>query len=406
MPVYVYSATDDTEKVRNGVIEAQDAREARLKIRSRNLFLLDLQPATESEGSAEPVGLLERILSGRRGDEMAIVTRQFATLLRGGVPLTDALEALVEQVDSKNLGMVLRDVRDRVTQGMSLRDALAAHRNYFDRFYINMVEVGEATGHLDEVLNRLSLYLQSRKRTKGKVTSAMVYPLVMIAVGTLVVAFLMTFVVPKITGVLVSSGRVLPLPTMVMIEISDFISGFWWLVVGGTFAGFLAYRFFVRSEQGRWIVDSLWLRAPLIGPLLHKHVVARFSLALATLLRSGVPALEALGIVRRIMDNAVLNRTLEEIHDRILEGEDISGPVKRSRVFPPLVGYMIAIGEQSGNLEEMLELIAGHYEEEVETSTQRLTSLLEPALIVGMAVVVGFIVLSIALPILELTNIS
>jgi general secretion pathway protein F len=406
MPVFVFNATDASEKVTSGVIEAQDARDARRIIRERKLYLLDLRPASASDGSTEVASLLDRFEARRKGDEMGLVTRQFATLLRGGVPLTDALNALVEQVESKRLQMVLRDVRDRVTQGVSLHEAMAAHRAWFDRFYINMVEVGEATGHLDEVLVRLAHYLQTRRRTKNKVTSAMVYPLVMLVVGTLVVAFLMTFVVPKITGVLVSSGRTLPLPTVLLMEVSDFVGRFWWLLAGLGLSAVVGYSVLMRNERGRWVVDSAWLRLPVLGSLIHKHVVARFALSFATLLKSGVPALEALKIVRRIMDNEVLRHTLSEIHDRILEGEDISGPIRRSKVFPPLVGYMIAVGEQSGNLEEMLELIAEHYEEEVDASTQRLTSLLEPALIVGMAVVVGFIVLAVALPILEMTNIA
>ncbi len=406
MPIFIYNAADEAEKVTTGIVEAQDEREARGKIRDRKLFLLDIKPAAESPGGGEAASLFERIAASRKGDELALVTRQFATLLRGGVPLVETLNALVEQVESKSIAMVLRDVRDRVTQGVSLRDALAAHGAYFDRFYLNMVEVGETSGRLDQVLQRLARYLQSRKRTKAKVTSAMVYPVVMIAVGTLVVTFLMTFVVPKITAVLVSSGRALPLPTVIMMGVSDFVAGFWWLIAAAAAAAAAGYGFAGRTERGRWIIDSLWLRMPLVGPLIHKHVVSRFSLAFATLLRSGVPALDALRIVRRIMDNAVLDRTLEEIHDRIVGGEDIAGPVKRSKVFPPLVGYMIAVGEQSGNLEEMLELIAEHYEEEVDTSTQRLTSLLEPLLIVSLAVAVGFIVLSVALPILELTNIG
>lgn len=405
MPLFKYKALDAAQKPRRGFVEADTAREARDKVKHLSLMLLDLAEA-RTGASARAPGLLQRMVARRSADELAMIMRQFATLLRAGIPLAEALQALVEQIEKPALNMVFRDVRERITTGSSLQDALAAHPRIFDPFTVEMARVGEASGQLDEVLGRLADHMQMQKRTRGKVTSALIYPAVIVSVGVLVVGFLVTFVVPNISQVLIESGKVLPLPTQFLVGLSDIVRDFWWLLLVGGAAAVTGVKAFRGSEAGRYMLDRAALSLPAFGNLLKKHVVARFARSFATLLRSGVPALEGLNIIRGISGNEVLNRTVAEIHDKVIEGQDIAGPVKRSGVFPPLVAYMVSVGEQSGRLEEMLELLADHYEEEVDHAATRMTRLIEPAVILALAAMVGFIVLAVVLPILELSNIA
>lgn len=405
MPVFQYEAVDAQEKKNRGIVEADSAREARLKLMERNLFLMDIRQIGEEE-DARQIPLWERMLSRRKVSELSLVTRQFATLLKAGIPVADSLSALVEQIESPKLNIVFRDLRERVTQGMTLEDAMRAHPKYFDQFYVNMIKVGEASGSLDDVLGRLSVYLQKHNRMRAKVSAAMVYPAVMLVIGILVAAFLVTFVVPKITGVLSEAGRALPTPTLMLMGISGFVVNYWWLVLLIAVGLVVLYRGIMKTGGGRAAADRLWLRLPLFGELVRKNLIARFARAFATLIRSGVPALEALDVIRVIMDNTVLNKAVDYIRDSVIGGADIAAPLRKSGVFPPLVGYMISTGEQSGRLEEMLEMIAEYYDEEVDLATQKVASALEPAMIVFLATVVGFIVLAVVLPILELGNIT
>jgi general secretion pathway protein F len=405
VPVFQYEAVDTREKKSRGIVEADTAREARMKLMERNLFLMSLKQVGEEEARPR-TPLWERLISRRKVSELSLVTRQFATLLRAGIPVADALNALVEQVENSKLNIVFRDLREKVNQGVTLEDAMRAHPRYFDSFYINMLRVGETSGNLDEVLNRLSVYLQRHNRTRAKVSAAMVYPVVMLVIGILVATFLVMFVVPKITGVLSEAGRALPTPTLILMGISGFLVDYWWLVVLSAFGLVTVYRGIARTAAGRSALDRMWLKLPLFGELIRKDLIARFAHAFATLLKSGVPALEALGVIRVIMNNSILNKAVDYIRDSVIEGADIAAPLRKTGVFPPLVGYMIATGEQSGRLEEMLEMIGDYYDEEVDFATQKVTSALEPVLIVFLAAVVGFIVLAVVLPILELGNIA
>jgi len=405
LPVFQYEAVDAQEKKSKGIVEADSAREARLKLMGQNLFLMNMKKVGE-EDDARRVPFWEKLISRKKVSELSLATRQFATLLKAGIPVADALEALIEQIENPKLNLVFRDLREKISQGATLEDAMRQHPKYFDQFYVNMISVGEMSGNLDGVLNRLSAYLQKSNRTHAKVSAAMVYPAVMLIIGILVAVFLVTFVVPKITNVLTEAGRVLPTPTLLLMGISSFIVNYWWALILVVFGIAVACRAFARSSAGRAAMDRFWLKLPLIGGLMRKNLIARFAHAFSTLLRSGVPALESLNVIRVIMNNSVLNEAVDFIHDSVIEGTDLSAPLKKSGVFPPLVGYMISTGEQSGRLEEMLEMIGDYYDEEVDLATQKMASVLEPAMIVFLAVVVGFIVLAVVLPILELGNIT
>jgi len=406
MAVYRYTAVDVQEKVRKGLIEADTPKEARDKVKGQALVLLEIGPAGGAGAASGRPGLLPLWLAGGRKDEMAMVMRQFATLLRAGIPLAEALGALVEQIEQPALNMVFRDVRERITGGATLHDSLAAHPRYFDHLTVEMARVGETSGNLDEVLGRLAEHMQMARRTRGKVTGALLYPAIIVCVGILVVGFLVTFVVPKIAQVLSESGRVLPLPTQALLAVSGAVRDFWWLLLIGAAALAAGIKAVRGTGEGRYWIDRSLLALPVVGPLLRKNTVARFAQSFATLLKSGVPALEALRVIGGISGSEVLNRTIAAIRDKVIEGQDIAGPVKRSGVFPPLVAHMIAAGEQSGRLEEMLDLIGKHYEEEVEHAAATLTRILEPLVIVALAGMVGFIVLAVVLPILELSNIT
>ena len=407
MPVFEYRALDAEGKVRQGILDADTPREARLKLRGQKVHVVDLRTKDDigGRGRSWVPGFLKR----RHADEVAAITRQLATMLRSGIPLAQSLSALIDQAEHPDVEAVLRDVREKVTQGASLADALAFHPAYFTPLYVNMVKAGQAAGTLDVVLKRLADYLQKQNRTRARVKAALAYPLVMVIIGTLVVIGLMTFVVPRILTVIKAAGKgsaTLPLPTQILIGTSNFVRDWWWAAILAGVAVWVLYRGALRSDGFRYSKDRFLLRIPVVGDLLKKAAVSRFAVTLSTLLRSGVPALHALTIVRNVVDNQVMARVVGEVHDRILEGADISGPLKRSGVFPPVVGYMISIGEQTGQLDEMLERVAESYDEEMDVTTTKLTSILEPILIVAMALVVGFIVLAVLLPIMDIgTNI-
>ena len=403
MPVFQYKALTSRGETRTGVVDADSPREARVKLRRDDLHVVNLRQIEEvSKGTRFSLsGFFGR---RRQVGELAMVTRQFATLLQAGIPMAEALRALIEQIESRWLEAVFRDVREKVTQGSSLADSLAQHPRCFPRLYVSMVKAGEASGNLDVVLMRLAEYMLKQNRLRNKIQAALTYPLIMVSVGVLVITLLMTVVVPKLVTLLQARKTAMPLPTKILIGVSDFLTSYWYLLVLAGVAVYFVIAGIRKTEHGRLSMDTMLLRAPIFGELLRKQAISRFAITLATLLKSGVPVLEALVIVKEIVGNARVEQVLQDVHRHILEGTDISSPMKKSGVFPPAVGYMIAVGEQSGELEEVLETLASSYDEEIEIATQKMTSMLEPLLILIMAGVVAFIVLSIILPMLKLSK--
>jgi general secretion pathway protein F len=403
MPVFTYKALKDDGAPETGVVDADSPKEARLKLKGRRLHVTDLV-ATE-RGGAVAKGGRRPLFQRRRPEQVALVMRQMGTLLGSGVPMVGSLSALIDQVEHRDLKAALMDVREKVSQGGALSDALAGHRVHFPDLAVNMVRAGEAGGNLDRVLVKVADYLHSQNRTRAKVTAALTYPAIMLVVGTGVVAVLLTYVVPKILEVIQKQGNAaLPLPTEILLLVSGFMGAYWWLILAGIVALGIAYGQARKTKGGRLWIDTQKLRIPVVGSLLRKAAVSRFAITFATLLESGLPVLEAMGVVRRVVDNELMADTLDKIRTKIAEGADIATPLKQSKVFPPVVGYMIGVGEESGRLEELLKKTAQAYDEEVEVAAQKLTSMLEPLMIVIMAFMVGFIVLSILLPILQLSN--
>jgi general secretion pathway protein F len=407
MPIYEYKAMTSLGETRTGILDADSPRDAREKLRKNRLHVVNIA-ARRARGMRREARAQRKfalpIIRGRRGSEIANMTRQLATLLKSGIPLADALNALTEQVDHRDVEEAIRDIKEKVTQGAPLAEALAHHPQYFNDLYVNMVKAGEASGHLDLVLTRLSKFIQKQAKIRAKVTAAMTYPLLLIIIASLVVVVLLTFVVPRITLILSQTGKELPWMTQLLIGISDFLKSSWWVLLLAAFAAGVLFRSFYQTARGKRMVDRGLLGFPVLGPVFKKQSVSRFSVTLSTLLKSGIPVLDGLRIVKNIVNNAVLSDVIEVVHTRILEGADIATPLKKSGVFPPVVGYMISVGEQTGQLEEMLDRISESYDEEIEISTQKMISVLEPILILVMAVVVGFIILSILIPILETSD--
>lgn len=404
MPIFEYKAIDGGNRVKKGIIDADTARDARLKLKRDSLFVTDIK---ESKGKKKRAVAIKGVtgvesVNKYRMEQVAAVTRQMASLLQAGIPLAEALRMIIEQAPDKKIESVFRDIREKVTQGMTLGDAVMQHPAYFTELYSNMVRAGESSGALDQVLVRLAQFMQAQTRLKNKVGAAMIYPLIMVVVGAIVVAILMTAVVPRVTQLIKGRGQELPLPTEILITVSDFLVDYWLLVMIGALLLVVAFQTFINSDKGRLAWDTFKLNLPVFGDLAKKQSTARFTITLATLLRSGVPALQALQVTKNVLDNRVLQNALQTVHDRVIEGTDIATPMKMTNVFPPTVSYMIGVGEQAGNLEEMLERIAMTYDEEVDLATQKLTSVLEPLIIVLLAVVVAGIVIAIVLPLLQL----
>lgn len=424
MPIYQYKAYVQGGGTKSGIIDADTPRDARAKLRRDNVLVSEIselrggQRTSVESGSAKRRGpsLLARLNAARAASTgpssanleiVAAATRQLGTLLGAGIPLIEALKALIEQTEHRAAQTMFREIRERVSQGASLADALAEHRAWFNDLYVNMVRAGQATGNLDVVFTRLADYMQAQRALRRKVVSALTYPAMMVGIGVIVVSILMTLVVPKITAMLTDTGQTLPGPTRVLILISDLFKNYWW--AGALLIGALSFTFeriYRRNGPGRLWIDRTLLRLPVLGDLLRKQAVARFTHTLSTLLQSGVPVVQSLEITRNVVGNRVIADATELIRSRIVEGTDIGTPMRASGAFPAVVCYMVQVGEQSGEVEQMLDRIGAAYDEEIEITTARLTSVLEPILIVFLALIVGYIVISIVLPILKVGQIQ
>lgn len=405
MAVYEFRGIEiQSGKTAKGVRDAESPKTLRALLRREGILLTEATEERERIRRARKD--IDPLAAWRRAStsDVAIMTRQLATLVRAGVPLVDSLSALMEQVEKESLVRVLGQVRELVNQGTSFAKSLEKHPRIFPPLYYNMVAAGEASGTLESVLERLSDFMEGQARLKGKVVAALAYPVLMSVVGMIVVGVLMVTVVPKVTSIFDNLGQALPWNTQLLIFVSRTLSGYWWLVLillGATLFGFRRWK---RGAKGRLKWDTFRLKAPIFGRLNLLVSVARFSRTLATLLASGVPLLRAMEIGSNVLENAQLQGVIGEAIGSIREGESIAEPLKRSKVFPPMVTHMIAIGERSGQLEAMLENVARAYESDVETRVAALTSLLEPLMIVVLGVAVGFIVMSILMPLMQMNQ--
>lgn len=402
MAVFQYEVLTETGDPLAGVIDADTARDAREQLRRKKYYVTDVKTVEEGKGVAGKI--FPALFQKKHLEEVTVLFRQFATLVDAGIPVAESLSALVEQAETPALETVLRQIREKVTSGTSLADALSEHPAYFNDLYVNMIRAGEASGNLDVTLARLASYTQRQYRLRGKVAAALAYPAIMAVVATGVIIFLLLVVIPKVEEMLIDIGKPLPLPTKIIVGVSGFVADFWWAgLILAVLAG-VGLRIATLTDNGRLVWDRTLLRLPILGDLFRKQAVSRFAVTFSTLLASGIPILQALSIVKRVVNNRVLEKTIEEVHVRVMSGADIATPIRNSGVFPPVVGYMMGIGQESGRLEEMLEKIADAYDDELEITTQKMTAVLEPIMILVLAVVVGFIVLSAILPIMEIAS--
>jgi general secretion pathway protein F len=336
--------------------------------------------------------------------DLALLTRQLATLLKSGVPLVEALSALIEQVENPQLHAALTQIRDKVNEGTSFNDALKAHPKLFEGLYVNMVAAGEASGTLDVVLARLADHLDAAAALRGKVMGALFYPAFMFVFGIGVISLMMIVVVPKVTAIFADFDQALPWNTQLLIWVSDLFANYWWALLGAAAVAVYLFVRWLSSPAGRAKWDARILNVPVVGRLQIMIAVARFTRTLATLLSSGVALLTALDIARNVLGNVELMRVVEEARASIREGESIAAPLKRSGRFPPIMIHMIAIGERSGELEAMLHHVATAYDNQVTVRLQTLTSMLEPLMIVIMGTMAGSIALSILMPLMQINE--
>lgn len=419
MSLYAWKGLDGGGKAVAGTRDADGAKALRQSLRKDGIFITELSevlgggakmaaPASTSGAPARSrfrrevnvQQLLERV----RPQEIAVLTRQLGTLLAAGIPLAEGLGALAEQSDNKKLERTLAGIRQKVNEGSSLAETMAAHPALFSDLYVNMVRSGEAAGNLDAVLMRLAEFLDTQLALRSKVSGALTYPIIMMVLGSVVMGVLLIVVVPQITSVFDDMGKTLPWNTRLLILVSNVAGGYWWVLIPAGTGGYFGFRRWSRTPRGRGVLDRAKLRLWLIGPLVRFVASARFARTLATMLSAGVPVLTALEITKKVLNNTVLEKVVEEARDAIREGESIAATLKKSGQFPSMMVHMIAVGERSGQLETMLENVAGAYEREVDGKVARLTTILSPAIIVTMAVVVVFIVFSILTPILDMQN--
>lgn len=410
MPVFEFKGYNDAGKNVTGVRDAESAKVLRSVLRKDGIFLTEVTAERQGAGAVAAGGTarnlkLKQLLTGRiKTDDIAILTRQLATLLHAGIPLVEALNALIDQVEHERLKTIVTQVKERVNEGASLADALGEHPRAFSNLYVNMVRSGEHSGALDVVLTRLADFTEAQARLRSKIIGTMMYPAIMMGIGAIIVVILLTVVVPKISQMFTDMGATLPLITRILIGGSNVATAYWYVIVGLLGAGFWIFTKWKKTPAGTEKFDAFLLKLPVLGSLIRMLAIARFSRTLATLLKSGVPLLTAMGIVRALVTNTVLQKVIENARDSIREGESIAGPLKRSGEFPPIVYHMVSIGEKSGQLEDMLLNVADAYDSQVETRIAALTSLLEPIMIVMMGGVVSFVVFSILMPILQMNT--
>ncbi len=402
MPIFEYKGTTRDGRDTKGVVDAENLRAARLKLKKDGVFvsaIADKKKATQKKSSI-------KIRSGSVPvKDLALMTRQLATLIKANIPLVDALTAISEQVENPVLAEAVADCKNMVNEGLSLHKALSKYPQLFDNIYISMAEAGEMTGTLDVILIRLAEFTEAQAELRQRVSAAMTYPIIMLVVITLVIFGLFTSVLPKILSIFESFPDItLPWYTQAIASVSQVFVNYWYFFGGFIVASILLFINWKNSTEGKKSWDAISLKIPLLGDIVKMVAISRFTRTLATLLNGGVPMLNAMDIVRNVVNNHVIALAIDDARGNISEGESIAGPLKKSGLFPPLVVHMVNIGEKTGDLENMLTLVADAYDFQVKSKIDAITSLLNPIMTLLIGVVVFVIVLSIIVPMFELTS--
>jgi type IV pilus assembly protein PilC len=398
MPRFDYQARNKEGKMVSGAIEAETKEKSILKLQSMSLFPIDLK---ESKGDGK-YELTWAQLRGIKNSDITIFTRQLSGLLDSGVPLLKSLQVLKEQTENEKMLKVISLLHSDVETGATFSESLSKHPKIFTKLYANMVKAGEVGGLLNVVLDRLADFAEKEDELRSRIFSALAYPFVMIIVGIVAIFVLMTFVIPRFVGMFEEMEQDLPLLTDILIIVSDFMKLYWMFIIGGIAVAILILRGLYKKDESRVQIDRFLLRLPVFGVLIKKQEIARFSRTLGALLKNGVSILPSLDIVSETATNLIIRRAIIEVRKEVGEGEGLAEPMRKTKVFPPLVTNMIGVGEASGKIDEVLEKVAVFYEKDVDRTLKTLTSLIEPAIILALGLVVGFVVMAMLLPIFQL----
>lgn len=395
-----YKAVDGNGSWSKGVLEAPSFQQAAEELRSKGLWIADLYDVNRSILHRD----IDDLLGGPKvkTEHFTVFCRQLSTMYKSGVNMVEAVRVLSEQTESKPFRKVLRSVSEEMKKGTQFSVAVSEFPTVFTTVFINMIKAGEASGNLDEMLDRVALFYEKEYYTKEKVKSAMIYPVIMSVVMVLVITFMMIFVIPRYVENFQSMGLELPLPTKVVIAISEFIQQFWYVVFAGLFIPNLLVKMIGRTKKGRYYLDYAKLRIPVFGKLWHKQAIARFARTFSSLFAAAIPMMQSLNIVSRVVDNEPISQLIQDSQEGIREGQSMADPFMHTWLFPPMVVQMIAIGERTGALDTMLEKVADFYEADVDAMADRLKSLLEPLMILAISGVVGGIVMAILMPTFKL----
>jgi type IV pilus assembly protein PilC len=392
---FQYKVRDRAGNVTTGSLVADSEALVLARLREQGLTPLDVKRKKRGIGQIE--------LGGKKVKfkQVAVFSRQFATMVNSGLPILRGLSILAEQTENKELARVLGQARLDVEQGSSLSGALAKHDHVFNNLYISMVRAGETGGSLDSTLVRLAEMIEGEVKLRGKIKSAMTYPVAVVALVLLIMSAMLLFVVPQFESIYASLDAKLPVPTRALLALSDAFQTYWYVFVGGALGGRFALRRWKKTERGREVLDSAKLRVPVFGSLFHRTALSRFSSTLAMLLRSGVPILQSLEIVSETVGNKVIGKAIIDVQLSVRDGESIAKPLAKHSVFPPMVVQMISVGEETGQVDTMLEKVAQFYDQEVEAAVDALTSLIEPILIAFIGGAVGAAVVALYLPMFQ-----
>jgi general secretion pathway protein F len=405
LAVYEYKALNEKGKELSGIVEAESRISAAQALKKMALYPLTIDEATQTtvERKKQPFSFSTVIERIKRRD-ISVFTSQFAALVQAGMPVVDAFEIVIQQTEKSSVRRVLSVIKEEVNKGVNLADAFRLFPKYFPSLYTNMIRAGEESGSLEIVLARLADFLERQLEMRSRITATMAYPILMLIVGSTVLFFLVTFVIPTVSGIFKEMNQALPLPTVILLHVSGFLKVAWPYLLVALIGLFLAGKSYTRTAKGKAVMDRLKLKIPIFGTQYKKTIMTRFTRTLATLLGNGVPVVTSFDILKSLIDNTLISAEVERARDEIQEGKEISKPLAASGIFPPVIVSMIAVGEKSGQLEEMLNRVSTIMEAELDSSLRRLMSLVEPLMILFMGGIVGFIVISILLPIFEMNQ--
>ncbi len=399
MAKFVFEAKDPRGRMFRGELEAPDEAQARVKLRAQRLVPVKLAKAEQQVATAKKIG--------GRGvplKDLQVFTRQLSTLLASGIPILQSLEVLSQSARSPALQIALKEMTLEINRGRRFGEAMAEHPRVFDRFYVNMVKAGEESGNIDQILNRLAVYIEKAAKISSKVKGAMVYPVAILIVAALVVSGLLIFIIPKFEALFASSGQELPGLTKMVVDASKILIKYWYLIIGGTVGGVFLGMNYYRSPEGKKTIDSVAIDIPVIGDLIIKAAIARFTRTLSTLLGSGVNIMEALDIASKVVGNHVIESSLLRAREAIAEGKSLTVPLAKEKYIPNMVTQMIGVGEQTGAIDQMLAKVADFYEDEVDNAVSAVTSLMEPLMMVFLGGIVAVIVVAMYLPIFNMAG--